>query len=78
MVQPFLCFWLITPLLGRKDSSGGAYRFACTALDACVGIDMIDGTFRDSVNRALGKTCAASNARISDYVSHFLLFLISE
>lgn len=62
--------FLFFALLRGKDSACGANRFASATLDTCIGIDVVDSAFRDSVNGAFGKTCSASYARVSDNVSH--------
>ncbi len=65
------CFeFFFSELLGRKDCAGGANRFASATFDACIGIDVVDSAFRDSVDGTFGKTCTASYARVSDNVSH--------
>lgn len=57
-------------LFAGDDSFAGANRSASAAIDAGVGIDVVDVAFRDSANGALGKTCAASYAFVGDYVCH--------
>lgn len=62
--------------LARNDSFAGANFRARTALDAFVGIDVVDVAFRNCFNGANGEAGAASNAFVSDYVSHsFVRFL---
>lgn len=61
--------------LARNNSFAGANFSTRTALNACVGIDVVDIAFGDSFNGAYGNTCSASNAFVSDYVSHdFFVF----
>ncbi len=57
-------------LFSGVDCSAGANFSTRTALDASVGIDVIDIAFRDSFNGANGKTSSASYTVIIDYVSH--------
>ena len=57
-------------LLGEADCLVRAYRSASTALCALVRIDFVDVALRDSANGALIDTCTASNAVITNYVSH--------
>ena len=54
----------------RKDSFAGANFSAGTALDASVGIDVIDIAFADSFYGANGQTGAASHTFVGDYVCH--------
>lgn len=61
-----LCFCC----LARNDCFAGANFSTRTALDASVGIDVVDIAFRDSFYGAYGKTCSASNAFVGNYVSH--------
>ena len=69
MVQP-LYFFGVCGLFAGDDCFAGANRCAGTAVDAGVGIDVVDVAFRDSANGAFGEAGAASNAAVSDYVSH--------
>ena len=57
-------------LFAGDDSLGGAHGSAGTAIDAFVGIDVVDFAFGDSFNGAFGQAGAASHAGIGDYVSH--------
>lgn len=57
-------------LFAGDDSFAGANFSARATLDAGVGIDVVDIAFGDSLNGANGQTGAASNAFVSDYVSH--------
>ena len=57
-------------LFTGDDSFAGAYRSASTAVDANIGVDNIDITFRDSLNGTFGKASAASNTFVSNNVSH--------
>lgn len=63
-------FFAIARLFAGDDSLAGANLCAAAALDASIGIDVIDVAFRDSLYGTYGETSAASNALISDYVSH--------
>ena len=63
-------------LFAGDDCFAGANFCARTALDAGVGIDVVDVAFRDSVNGANGLAGAASHARVSDNVSHDRLILV--
>ena len=63
---------LLCGLFAGADSFAGANRCACTAVDAGIGVDYIDGAFGDSFNGAFGKTGAASNTFVGNYVSHDL------
>ena len=60
-------------LFAGDDSFAGANLCAAAALDAGVGIDLVDIALGDSLNGAYGKTCAAGNTLVSNYVSHFCL-----
>lgn len=57
-------------LFAGDDCVAGANFCARAALDASVGIDVVDVAFRDSVNGANGLASATSHARVGDYVSH--------
>ncbi len=46
---------------------------AATAADACVGIDFVDITLRDSVHRTNGHASAACDTVVANYVCHSLL-----
>ena len=61
--------------LAFDDGAGGASASAGAARDASVGVDFVDVAFGDSSDGALVDAGAASNADVSDFVSHFLLFL---
>lgn len=61
---------LVNELFAGDDSVVGANRSASAAVDACVGIDVIDIAFGDSFNGTFGQTGAASNAFVSNNVSH--------
>lgn len=56
--------------LALFDSVVGANRCAAAAADACVGINLVDVALRDSLYGTNGKTCAASDTSVSNYVSH--------
>lgn len=62
--------------LSFDDSLARAYAGAGTAVDALVGVDDIDIAGRDSLRRAFADATAAGNARISDFVSHFVKNLL--
>lgn len=72
MKDAVLCVFNAYPvrLFAGVDCVVGANRCAGTAVDAGIGIDVIDVAFRNSAHGAFGKTGAASYACISDYVSH--------
>ena len=63
-------FRLSEKLFAGDDSLAGANFCARTALDASIGIDVVDVAFRDSVNGTNGKAGATSNALVGDNVSH--------
>lgn len=69
-VAAFYRFAILRKLFAGDDSFAGAYRSASTAVDAGVGIDVVDFAFRDGANGAFGQTSAASHTRVGDYVSH--------
>ncbi len=58
------------------DSLRGAYIGAGTALCALLRVDRILFTFRDSANGAFIDASAASDAIVTNYVSHFVCFLV--
>ena len=57
-------------LLAQADSLRGANISACAALCAHIGVDRILFAFRDSARRTLVNTCTASDAVVTNYVSH--------
>ncbi len=57
-------------LFARDDSFAGANRSASATVDAGVGVDVVDITFRDSANGAFGEAGAASDTFVGNYVSH--------
>lgn len=57
-------------LFAGDDSFTGAYGCAGAAVDAGIGIDVVDFTLGDSFNGANGKAGTASYAAVSNYVSH--------
>lgn len=57
-------------LFAGDDSVVGAYGSASAAIDASIGIDVIDFAFGNSSYGAFGETGATSYARVSDYISH--------
>ena len=60
-------------LFAGDDSFAGAYRSASTTVDANIGVDNIDITFRDSLYGTFGKASAASNTFVSNNVRHTCL-----
>lgn len=57
-------------LFAGDDSFAGANRSASATVDAGVGVDVVDVTFRDSANGAFGEAGAASDTFVGNYVSH--------
>lgn len=57
-------------LFAGDDGIAGANFSARTALDAGVGIDVVDVAFGDSFNGTYGLAGATSHAGIGNYVSH--------
>ena len=57
-------------LFSGLDSFAGANRSAGAAVDAGVGIDVIDVAFRDGANGTFGQTSAASYATVGNNVCH--------
>lgn len=57
-------------LFAGDDSLARAYLRARTAVNAGIGIDVVDVTLRDCAHGANRETSAASDTRVSDYVSH--------
>ena len=57
-------------LFAGDDSLVGANAGASTAIDACIGIDVVDFAFRDSAYGALGQSCAACYAAVGNYICH--------
>lgn len=55
---------------------GGTSSSACAALGASFGIDVVDIAFGDSANGAFVNTRTASNAVVTNYISHFNSVLI--
>ena len=65
-------------LIGEADCLVRAYRSACSAFSALVRVDFVDIALRDSAHGALVNTCTASNAVITNYVSHNnLMFIVN-
>jgi len=50
---------------------------ARAAVSAYIGIDLIDVTFCNSINRALIYAGATGSAIVSDYVSHLFMVLVN-
>ncbi len=74
MRTPFVeLYRCVSVLFSGDDSLAGAYFSTAAALDAGIGIDVIDIALRDSLNGAYGETCAAGNTLVGNYVSHFCL-----
>lgn len=57
-------------LFAGDDSFTGAYGCAGAAVDAGIGIDVVDVAFRDSFYGTNGETSAASDAFVSNNVCH--------
>ena len=57
-------------LFAGDDSIVGANAGASAAVNAGIGINYIDIALRNRIGRALGETCAASYAAVSNYVCH--------
>lgn len=57
-------------LCARFDCVVRTNLSAATAFDAEIGVDVVDFALRDSLYGANGQTSSASDATISDYVSH--------
>ena len=62
-----------TKLFAGDDCLGRAYRCAGAAVDAGIGVDVVDVAFRDGAHGAFGEAGAASDTFVGDYVSHFWL-----
>ena len=75
-VLSFKCRDVLRGLFAGDDSLAGANFCARTALDAGIGIDVVDFAFRDSVNGTNGLASATSHARVSNNVSHDRLILV--
>ena len=77
------CFWQAFSLLMQfhccqlvlNDCFVRASAGASAATNASVRVDDVDVAFRDSAHRAFVNASAASNAGISDFVSHSVLIL---
>ncbi len=76
-MEPSALLPALTALLARNDCLARTYACARAAVDALVGVDDVDVARRNSLYRAFADAGAASDARISDFVSHFLNFLVS-
>ena len=59
-------------LFAGDDSFTGAYGCAGAAVDAGIGIDVVDVAFGDGAHRAFGLAGAASHTVVGYYVSHDL------
>ena len=60
--------------LTLDDGTSGASASASTAANALVLVNFVDVAFRDCSHGALVDAGAASDANVSDFVSHFLSF----
>ena len=60
--------------LTLDDGAGGASASAGTAANASVLVNLVDVAFADSSDGAFVDAGAASNADVSDFVSHFVSF----
>lgn len=69
-VAAFYRFAILRKLFAGDDSFAGANRSASATVDAGVGVDVVDVTFRDSANGAFGEAGAASDTFVGNYVSH--------
>lgn len=69
-LRAIVFLFLMLILFAGDDCFAGAYFSARAAIDASIGVDVIDIAFRDSLYGANGKTGTASYTRISNYVSH--------
>ena len=65
LLMQFHCFQLVLNDCFVRASAG-----ASAATNASVRVDDVDVAFRDSAHRAFVNASAASNAGISDFVSH--------
>jgi len=61
--------------LAFDDSTGGASASAGATANASVSVDFVDVALGDCSDGALVDAGTASNADVSDFVSHFYLFL---
>jgi hypothetical protein len=61
--------------LSFNDCTSGASASASAAANASVSVNLVDVAFGDSSDGALVDAGTASNADVSDFVSHFYLFL---
>lgn len=70
--------WGCGVLFAGVDSVVGANACASAAIDAGIGVDVIDFAFRDSAYGAFGQTGAACYAFVSNYVCHNCLFWVGK
>ena len=64
-------------LFAGDDCFAGACLCTRTAVDAGIGVDVVDVALRDSAHGANGEAGAASDTRVGDYVSHSCQCFIS-
>ena len=67
---------LVRQIILIEDGLGGTHRFACTAVDALVGVDVQRaGTLVNAVDGALvhASLVLDIHARLSDYIWHGIL-----
>lgn len=69
-------FYRRMELFSGVNSVAGANFSARTAVDAGVGIDVVDVAFRDRVGGTYCLTCATGNTVVVNNVSHFVNYLI--
>ena len=62
-----------------RDSIARANLCAATAIDASIGVDVIDIAFADRISRTYALACSACHAVVANYISHnsnvFYLFI---
>lgn len=66
----FLFSLRVRRLFAGFDSAAGANFGTAATLDAEIGIDVVDFTFGDSLDGAVGQASAASDTAVGNYVSH--------
>lgn len=70
--------WGCGVLFAGVDSVVGANACASAAIDAGIGVDVIDFAFRDSAYGALGEAGAACYTCVGNYVCHNCNFLFGK
>lgn len=70
--------WGCGVLFAGVDSVVGANACASAAIDAGIGVDVIDFAFRDSAYGALGEAGAACYTCVCNYVCHNCNFLFGK